>query len=136
MGRPKNFPEPDDIKKAWTEYKQSLKDEAKNWPKVQYVGRDGERVEDYPKLPLTLEGFEVWCYERYGCVEQYFKNQAGLYDAYIPICLHIKKEIRADQITGGLLGEYNPSITQRLNNLVDKQEMKNTVEVPLFPKED
>lgn len=135
-GRPKNFKEPDDIKKVWIEYKGHLLEEAKKWPKIQYVGKDGDKKVDYPKLPLTLDGFEVWCYERYGCIEQYFKNQGGLYEDFIPICSHIKKEIRMDQITGGLLGEYNPSITQRLNGLTDKQEIKNTVEVPLFPKED
>lgn len=135
-GHPRNFETPEDLYKAFEEYKDSLTEDAKKWPKVQYVGKDGERVTDYPKLPLTMEGFEVWCYSRYGTVEQYFINAGGYYESYIGICSHIKKEIRQDQITGGLLGEYNPSITQRLNGLTDKQEIKNTVEVPLFPKED
>jgi hypothetical protein len=34
-----------------------------------------------------------------------------------------------------MVGQYNPSITQRLNNLVDKQEQKLHIEQPLFGDE-
>ena len=34
----------------------------------------------------------------------------------------IKKEIRDNQIIGGMLGVYNANITARLNNLVEKTE--------------
>ena len=44
----------------------------------------------------------------------------------------LKEEIRENQILGGLLGFFNPSITQRLNGLVEKQEMA-IKEQPLFP---
>jgi hypothetical protein len=33
--------------------------------------------------------------------------------------------IRNDQIDGGMVGQYNSSITQRLNGLVEKTENKN-----------
>lgn len=122
-----------DLEKAWNEYKAHLETEAEKWPKVQYVGRDGKRVTDYPKLPLTFEGFETWAYEHYGCIEQYFLNKDGYYEDFVGICSRIKKEIRADQITGGLLGNYNPSITQRLNGLVDKSNVSISTEQPLFP---
>jgi hypothetical protein len=65
-------------------------------------------------------------------VKQYFLNKDGLYDDFVTICSHIREEIRADQITGGLLGKYNPSITQRLNGLTDKQEIEVKAEQPLF----
>ena len=35
----------------------------------------------------------------------------------------IKKAIRRDQIEGGMVGQYNPSITQRLNNLTEKTDV-------------
>lgn len=127
----RNFETPDHLSKAWSEYKESLLLEAQRWPKVQYVGKDGNRVEDYPKLPLTLEGFSVWCFNIYGSVKQYFNNQDDLYDEYITICSHIREEIRFDQITGGLLGVYNPSITQRLNGLKEQSEVKN-INVPVL----
>ncbi len=46
------------------------------------------------------------------------------YQEFVSICSHIKKEIRSQQITGGMLGMFNPSITQRLNNLVEKTDNK------------
>ena len=123
MAHPKRiFKKPKDLNKAWLEYKDNLKKEAEKWPKTQYVGKDGDRKTDYPKLPLTLDSFEVYCYNIYGCVGQYFKNKDRLYDDFVPLCAHIRQECKADQITGGLLNVYNPSITQRLNGLVDKSE--------------
>lgn len=118
------FKTPEELLQAWEDYKQSLEEDAKKWKKVQYVGRDGDRVTDYPKIPLTLEGFKVYCYDHHGCVSQYFKNQDNNYTDFLPICSRIKNEIRADQIAGGLLGFYNPSITQRLNGL--KEQTDNT----------
>jgi hypothetical protein len=47
-----------------------------------------------------------------------------MYDDFCEVCTRIKNEIREDQITGGILSFYNPSITQRLNNLVEKSEVK------------
>lgn len=125
------FNTPDELTEAWLKYKDHLKEAAKDWPVIQYVGKLGERVEDYPKLPLTMEGFYVWCYDNVGCVKQYFVNQDGLYDDFITICTRIRDEIRTDQITGGLLGKYNASITQRLNGLAEKSEVK-VQEQPLF----
>ena len=108
-----------EIYKAFEEYKESLIEEAKKWEKVQYVGKEGQRVTDNPKLPLTLEGFYIYCRKHHGETKPYFVNQDGYYDDFITICHAIKEEIRDDQVKGGLLGFYNPSITQRLNGLAD-----------------
>lgn len=118
------FKTPKELEKAWNKYKEHLKVESIKWEKIQYVGKDGDRKIDYPKLPLTLDGFEVWAYEHYGVIGQYFKNTNDLYTDFIPLCSRIRTECRADQITGGLLGFYNPSITQRLNGLTDKKEIE------------
>lgn len=114
------FKEPKDLEKAFNEYKEDLKEQAKDWLKIQYVGKDGNRMADAQKVPMTMEGFERYCYNNYGCVNQYFDNQDGYYTDFLTICSRVRKEIRENQITGGLLGFYNPSITQRLNSLVDK----------------
>jgi len=121
-GRPKTFETPKSLEQAWGEYKLFLKEEAKNWPKVQYVGKEGDRKEDYPVLPYTIEGFKRYCRSKYGCVDQYLKNQDNDYIEFLPICSYIKEEVREHQITGGLLGTFNASITQRLNGLTEKQE--------------
>ena len=127
------FKHPDELQKAWEGYKQSLLDKAKDQPKVQYVGKDGKRVEDYPVLPLTMDGFEVYCYDNHGVVHHYFSNTDNYYDDFCSICSHIKKQIREHQITGGMLGQFNPSITQRLNGLVEKQHIDNDVTVKGLP---
>lgn len=128
------FKNPDDLEVAWQEYKKDLKKQAKEWLRVQYVGKDGDRVEDPQKVPMTLEGFKRFCRENYGETQQYFENKDSLYNDFVAICSRIREEIREDQIIGGLLGFYNPSITQRLNGLVDKKEQNIISEQPLFPE--
>ena len=129
------FKSPEELEKAWEEYKEDI---ARNreWTKFQYVGKDGDRVEDALKVPYTLEGFKSFCRKKYGEVEQYFTNQDGFYGDFIGICNHVREEIRENQIIGGLLGLYNPSITQRLNGLVDKKEQNIISEQPLFGLDD
>ena len=141
MAKDKKAPHPtrifktaDELEKAWDKYKQHRLKEATKWPKVQYVGKDGNRVEDYPVLPLTLDGFFVFCYKPYGVIKPYFFNTGEYYNDFITICSHIREEIRDHQITGGLLGQFNPSITQRLNGLKENIETTN-IEQPLFPDE-
>lgn len=129
------FKTPEELEKAWMEYKESLKESSLKWGKVQYVGRDGDRVEDYPKLPLTLEGFKRYCWDsKIGGIEQYFVNKDNYYDDFVSVCSRVKNEIREDQITGGLLNMYNPSITQRLNNLKETSSVEIVGEQPLFPE--
>jgi len=123
------FKTPDELEHVWKLYKEDLLVQATDWLKIQYVGKEGQRMTDAMKLPYTMDGFEVFCYNNYGCIEQYFKNQDNYYSEFIPICSHIKKEIRSNQITGGLLGVYNPSITQRLNSLQDNTKTELTGDI-------
>jgi len=123
------FKTPEDLEKAFEQYKESLKEEAKQWLKIQYVGKDGERVEDPQKVPYTLEGFKRFCRKKYGEVQNYFDNTDNYYEDFYVICRTIKEEIRENQITGGMLGFFNPSITQRLNNLKESQETETKGEI-------
>ncbi len=134
----RTFKEPKELKKAFDEYKENLKTQSYEWLKVQYVGKDGDRVEEPQKVPYTFEGFKRFCRLNYGEVEQYFTNQDNYYNDFIGICRAIKEEIRENQIIGGLLGFHNPSITQRLNSLTDNidlstkgKELNNTQEVKI-----
>lgn len=127
------FKTPEALYYAFEKYKAGLKEEAQEWTKVQYVGKDGDRVEDKLKVPYTFEGFKRYCRKHHGEVEQYFINPNGIYDEFISICRAIKDEIRENQIIGGLLNMYNPSITQRLNGLTEKSDVTVSVEQPLFP---
>ena len=121
------FKKPEELEKVWNDYKETLEKESKKWEKIQYVGKDGERRTDYPKIPYTYEGFKVYCYQnKIGTVQHYFENREGNYSDFCDICMRIKDEIRHDQITGGMLGFYNTSITQRLNNLKEQTENNTT----------
>ena len=84
-------------------------------------------VSEFHMPPLTMEGFDCFVMNYEGIesrgVEQYFSNREGRYLAYVDICARIKKEIRNDQIEGGMVGQYNTSITQRLNNLTEKTDV-------------
>ncbi len=102
------------------------------------LGKKGESVDPIIELPtrrpLTMEGFQNYLddQEIISDVTDYFENKGERYVDYVRICQRIKRTIRQDQIEGGMAGIYNPSITQRLNNLVEKTENRN-IEQPLFP---
>lgn len=129
------FKSEDELETAWKGYKSNLAIQSNEWLKIQYVGKEGDRKEDGQKIPMTMEGFERYCYDNHGCVNQYFDNKQGYYDDFVIVCSRIRKEIRENQIIGGLLGFYNPSITQRLNGLSDKKEIDHKVEmnIPNIP---
>lgn len=131
-GHPRNIETPEKMWELFLAYVKETKSNPRY--KTQFVGRDGDMVKEPLERPLTLEGFENYCYDIVGVVGQYFDNKDDLYNEYVAICRTIKKQIRQDQIEGGMVGQYNPSITQRLNGLVEKQETT-IKEQPLFPEE-
>ena len=130
VGRPRNLNSPEQLYELFIRYKQDVKAN----PRIKSVfgGKEFEERAEPLERPLTMEGFEVFCWDIIGEVEQYFKNVDKRYSEFIPICSRIRKEIREDQITGGMVGQYNASITQRLNNLKEQVEQTN-IEQPLFP---
>jgi hypothetical protein len=118
----------------------SYQEQTKNNPKLvhDFVGKDGNSVYREKEIPLTLEGFENYVSdipEMPMDLGHYFANTDKAYDDYRTICSRIRRKIRQDQIEGGMSSVFNSSITQRLNNLVDKQESTVKVEQPLFTDE-
>lgn len=126
-GRPRNFNSPDEVWEVFQKYREKLKKNAENWPKIQYVGKDGRRVVDTPVLPMTIEGFMAFCYdEGYGDIANYWYNTRKQYDSFATIVARIKIIIRDQQITGSLIGNFNPNLTARINGLGDKQQLEKT----------
>ena len=126
VGRPRNIKDPDELTDLFERYRQDVK---ANPRYKNELTRDG--IVAVPlEAPLTVVGFFNYCRRRVGEVRQYFQ-EPDVYPEFLPICHAIKDEIQDDQISGGMVNIYNPSITQRLNGLVDKQE--NKVEVREFP---
>lgn len=92
-----------------------------------YVGKDANRVMREKPRPYIMEGFENFVADIDGMpnsLEQYFSNKESRYDDFVAICSRIRREIRSNQIAGGMAGIFNPSITQRLNSLVERSETK------------
>ena len=124
VGRPRNLDSPEQLYELFLRYKEDVKAN----PRIKSVfgGKEFEERAEPLERPLTMEGFEIFCWDRVGCVEDYFKNTNKAYEDFSPICSRIRKEIREDQITGGMVGQYNASITQRLNNLKEQVEQNVT----------
>ena len=127
MSKNKYIETPERLWEIFKEYR----DYVKSRPRTNhvFVGKDGNDARQELERPLTMEGFRVYCFENHSCVKQYFDNPDKRYDAYITICSYIRDIIRQDQIEGGMVGQYNASITQRLNGLAEKTQNENkTVE--------
>lgn len=121
MGKPKYIETPEKMYELFEAYKASRKPREIQKATVKGV------VSEFHMPPLTMEGFDVFVMNYEGIeskgVDQYFINKDGAYSAYLGICSRIKREIRNDQIEGGMVGQYNASITQRLNNLTEKTDV-------------
>lgn len=112
----------------WSMFKDYVEYVKSNPRRVQdFVGKDAEMVYREKEVPLTMEGFEEYVADIPGMplsLEQYFSNRDGRYEDFVAICSRIRRSIRKDQIEGGMVGQYNASITQRINGLVEKTESK------------
>lgn len=134
VGRPKNIETPEIMWDLFKQYKKDTKSSpfiVKDW-----VGGMGKEVFREKEKPLTLEGFNVWCFENEvaGWIKDYFSNKDGKYSEFSSICSIIREQIRQDQVAGGMAGIYNPSITQRLNGLVEKIHEDGSKEVTIKVK--
>jgi hypothetical protein len=129
MAKHKYIETPELMAQLFEDYKTECKTNPRK--KHVFVGKDGTSDYELLERPLTIEGFRVYCYDKIGCVKQYFDNPDKRYNEYITICSHIREVIRRDQIEGGMVGQYNPSITQRLNGLKEQTEQTN-IEQKLF----
>jgi len=134
MGIKKYIESPDKLHQLFIEYKSKVKSNPRL--KHTFVGKDGNSAYEELEVPLTMEGFENYVFEQglNSELSHYFSNKDERYTDFVAICTRIRQAIRQDQIEGGMVGQYNASITQRLNNLVDKQQHEVSIEQPLFPE--
>ena len=123
MAKHKYIETPEKLLELFKGYSNEVKSNPRK--KHVFVGKDGKSEYELLERPLTMEGFRVYCFIEAGCIKHYFDNTDNRYNEYSTICAHIRDMIRNDQIDGGMVGQYNPSITQRLNGLVEKTDNKN-----------
>jgi len=100
----------------------SYRDWCKTNPRYQYSlsNKTGEATAIPLERPLTQVGFRSYAADNGCTVTDYFSNKEDRYSDYATICTRIEEAIRHDQIEGGMTGQYNASITQRLNNLTER----------------
>jgi len=120
MPKPKLIETPEKLYSLFEEYKEYIKTNPRTIDKAL---QSGKIAKETLRVPLTMDGFEIFGFQKGFTIEHYFRNTREAYEDYCGICSIIKKEIRADQIEGGMVGQYNPSITQRLNNLTEKTDI-------------
>ena len=131
-GKKKYIETPEKLLEYFNEYKKEVKSNPRT--KHVFVGKDAVSEREELERPLTLDGFEIYCFEK-GYIKDlgdYFSNKNDKYSEFSTICTHIKKVIRKDQIEGGMVGQYNASITQRLNGLKDQSEIELKKEPRVF----
>jgi hypothetical protein len=116
--RPKHIPTPEDMWDLFEAYKRWCKEN----PRYSYSlsTKTGEATAVPLERPLTQVGFRTFAAEKECSVNDYFANTDNRYSEYTTICARIEEAIRMDQIEGGMVGQYNASITQRLNNLTER----------------
>lgn len=111
---------------------EGYKKEVKSTPYIviDWVGASAKEVKRQKEKPLIKEGFENYVRRnsRLKNFGDYFANSDNSYTDFIPVLEDIKREIREDQISGGMAQIYNSSITARLNNLVEKTDSTVKVE--------
>lgn len=135
VGRPKAIESPEKLYEYFKQYKEHVK--SNPFLVHDFVGKDGLSVYREREKPLTMEGFECFLYDNeiINDLGDYLSNKNDKYSEFSTICSRIKREIRTDQIEGGMSGVFNTSITQRLNGLVEKSESKVQIEQPIFGDE-
>ena len=118
MAKPKYIESPYAMWELFTKYVQWCKDNPVT--SEDYVGGAGKKVTRTYSRPLTMSGFRAFGHRNGVTIHHYFSNSEDSYSEYRSICRAIEDEIRDYQITGGLVGLLNSSITQRLNNLTER----------------
>jgi hypothetical protein len=137
MGKKKYIETPEKFWELFVNYKKEVKSNpiiVKDW-----VGKEGDEVYREKEKPLTMVGFECYVMEHtnitYPDLTVYFEGKEESYKDYFPISSRIEREIKKDQLTGGMVMIYSQNLTARLNGLVDKKEteIKGGLNIPNLP---
>ena|SRR3990167_7925103 len=137
MARPfgtKNIETPELL---WQLFEQYVAHEAKSpMFKVEYVGKEGNKVNTPLQVPITFEGFECWV-EDNGYINDlgtYSANRDGRYTDYVPIVSRIRNNCFSQNFKGAAVGLFNANLIAKKLGLIEKKEVEATIrEQPLFP---
>ena len=133
-GHGKYIETPERMWELFVDYKKEVKEN----PRIKYEfhGKDASKCAVEIEQPLTMEGFECYCMEHtkitYPDLTHYFENKDERYTDYVPVSTRIRKEIRQDQISGGMANIYNASLTARINGLKEHTQTNSTHNVSVI----
>ena len=117
VGRPRNLKSPEQMSDLFERYRMSVKSN----PRTKMIATATGITPVPLEVPLTIVGFYNFCRNEVGSVHDYFEKPT-VYTEFSGVCRAIREQVEQDQIEGGMVNIYNPSITQRLNGLTDKRE--------------
>lgn len=125
------YPSPEILLSRFDEYKDWVDTRTDSkFKKVQYVGKDGDRMVDDIATPYSLSGFITYC-RRQGypsprpILDGKYNEAPGFADAV----LDIRTEVEADNITGAMVGAYNANLAARIHGLADSSRMEVNQEI-------
>lgn len=121
--------------KLWELFTQFVEHESNNpMYKVEYVGKDGERVNTPLQVPITFEAFECYLADKeiINDLGNYSSNLNGAYDEYLPIITRIRNNCFAQNFKGASVGLFNANIIARKLGLSDKREIDDKREPRVF----
>lgn len=113
--------------KLWELFEEYVKHEANNpLYKVDYVGRDGERVLTPLQVPITFEGFECYLADRKIVQDlgKYSANTDNAYTEFVTIIARIRKNCFTQNFKGASVGLFNSNLIARKLGLMDQQRIE------------
>jgi hypothetical protein len=125
--KPKYIETPDALWQLFEEYRAWVKENP--YQVEDYVGGAGKRVYRQKERPLTVEGMNVYAFDRgiMSDLKDYINNRDGRYEAYVTTVSRIREAVRLDQVSGGMVGIYNANLTARLNGITENTHTTTTI---------
>ena len=120
-GRDKIFATPEIMKEACYEYFQHQSEQT--WNKIDYKGKEVERVEIPTPSPFTLTGMCLYL----GVNTKYFTEfEKDCSKDFSEVITHVREIIYTQKFEGAAVGAYNGNIIARDLGLADKKEVDST----------
>lgn len=125
MPTDKNIETPEEL---WDLFKQYVAHESESpLYKIEYVGKDGNKVQTALQVPITFEGFECYLADRQiiNDLGDYSCNKDKRYTEYTTIITRIRKNCFVQNFKGASVGLFNANLIAKKLGLIDKTENHN-----------
>ncbi|MCK4500623.1 hypothetical protein KAU11_08995 [Candidatus Babeliales bacterium] len=129
LGQPKKIPDAETLYSWFEVYKKWRKDNP--FKKMDFKGKDADKVTYELERPLTWVGFSVWLYKNktVSNIDEYKANKDNVYKDYSSILRVIGEEIYQHQYDGATVGIFQQNIIARKLGLTEKSEVKSDITI-------